>query len=125
MHYAGGSTPELTMLRSASLVIIALTACGSPLPPKAGPLAPGGPAAATTASTEPPKDVKPPRIALVLGGGGARGFAHVGVLRVLEQEKIPIDLVVGTSVGSLIGALYASDPNTFELEWKAFKIEKE
>ena len=42
------------------------------------------------------------------GGGAARGFAHVGVIRVLEQEKIPIDMVVGTSVGSLIGAIYAS-----------------
>ncbi len=43
------------------------------------------------------------------GGGAARGFAHVGVIRALEQEKIPIDLVVGTSVGSLIGAIYAHD----------------
>jgi NTE family protein len=66
-----------------------------------------------------------PRVALVLGGGAARGFAHVGVLRVLEQEKIPIDLIVGTSVGSLIGALYAEDRNSFELEWTAFQLEKE
>jgi NTE family protein len=73
----------------------------------------------------PPKEVPPPRIALVLGGGGARGFAHVGVLRVLAEEKIPIKLIVGTSVGSLIGALYAAEPNVFELEWKAFKIEQD
>jgi NTE family protein len=66
-----------------------------------------------------------PKIALVLGGGAARGFAHVGVIRVLEQEKIPIDLIVGTSVGSLIGAIYASDLNSFELEWTAFSLEKE
>ena len=65
-----------------------------------------------------------PRVALVLGGGAARGFAHVGVIRVLEQEKIPIDLVVGTSVGSLIGAIYARDGNSFELEWTAFSLEK-
>ncbi len=65
-----------------------------------------------------------PRIALVLGGGAARGFAHVGVIRTLEQEKVPIDLLVGTSVGSLIGAIYAHDANSFELEWTAFSLEK-
>jgi len=67
----------------------------------------------------------PPKIALVLGGGAARGFAHVGVIRVLEQEKIPIHMIIGTSVGSLIGALYASDPNSFNLEWLSFSIEKD
>jgi NTE family protein len=61
----------------------------------------------------------------VLGGGAARGFAHVGVIRALEQEKIPIDLIVGTSVGSLIGAIYANDLNSFELEWTAFALEKD
>ena len=66
-----------------------------------------------------------PKIALVLGGGAARGFAHVGVIRVLEQEKIPIDMIVGTSAGSLIGAIYASDMNSFELEWTAFALEKD
>ncbi len=66
-----------------------------------------------------------PKIALVLGGGAARGFAHIGVIRTLEQEKIPIDLIVGTSVGSLIGALYAGEGNSFELEWTAFSLEKE
>ncbi len=66
-----------------------------------------------------------PKIALVLGGGAARGFAHVGVIRALEQEKIPIDMIVGTSVGSLIGAIYASDLNSFELEWTAFTLEKD
>lgn len=66
-----------------------------------------------------------PKIALVLGGGAARGFAHVGVIRALEQERIPIDLIVGTSVGSLIGAIYANDLNSFELEWTAFSLEKE
>lgn len=47
------------------------------------------------------------RVGLALGGGGARGFAHIGVLEVLEAEKIPVDIVSGTSMGSLIGALYA------------------
>ncbi len=66
-----------------------------------------------------------PKIALVLGGGAARGFAHVGVIRALEQEKIPIDMVVGTSVGSLIGAIYAADVSSFDLEWTAFQLEKD
>ena len=66
-----------------------------------------------------------PRIALALGGGAARGFAHIGVIRALEQEKIPIDSIVGTSVGSLIGAIYAHDLNSFELEWTAFTLEKD
>ncbi len=66
-----------------------------------------------------------PRVALVLGGGAARGFAHIGVIRVLEREKIPVDLIVGTSVGSLIGALYAHEANSFELEWTAFTLEKD
>lgn len=69
----------------------------------------------------PPK----PKIALVLGGGAARGFAHVGVIRALEQEKVPIDMVVGTSVGGLIGAIYASDLSSFDLEWTAFQLEKD
>lgn len=53
------------------------------------------------------KQAEEHRLALVLGGGGARGFAHVGVIRELEKEKIPIHLIVGVSVGSLVGALYA------------------
>jgi NTE family protein len=71
--------------------------------------------------TEPKRE---PRIALVLGGGSAKGFAHVGVIRILEQEKIPIHMIVGTSVGSLIGAIYASNPDSFQLEWATFKIER-
>ena len=65
-----------------------------------------------------------PKIAVVLGGGSAKGFAHVGVLRVLEKERIPIHMIVGTSVGSLIGGIYASNPDSFQLEWAAFKINK-
>ena len=49
-----------------------------------------------------------PRVALVLSGGGARGGAHIGVLRVLEREGIPIDLIVGVSYGALVGGLYAA-----------------
>jgi NTE family protein len=57
----------------------------------------------------------PPRVAVVLGGGAFRGIAHVGVLKVFEEEKIPIDLIIGTSAGSLIGALYADNPHVDSL----------
>ena len=57
-----------------------------------------------------------PKIGLVLGGGGARGAAHIGVLKVLEENRIPVDLVVGTSMGSIIGGLYASGMSPEEIE---------
>jgi NTE family protein len=59
-----------------------------------------------------------PRIGLVLGGGGARGSAHIGVLKVLEEMHIPIDYVVGTSMGSIVGGGYASGKSPEELEAK-------
>ena len=58
------------------------------------------------------------RIGLALGGGGARGLAHVGVLKVLEKEKIPIRLIAGTSIGALVGGAYASGINADELQKK-------
>ena len=57
-----------------------------------------------------------PKIALVLSGGGAKGFAHIGVLKVLEEEGIPIDLIVGTSMGSLVGGIYSIGYSSSELE---------
>jgi len=56
------------------------------------------------------------KIALVLGGGGARGLAHVGVLKALEREKIKIDLIVGCSAGAMIGAMYAQTPHVDVVE---------
>ncbi len=52
-----------------------------------------------------------PRIGLALGGGGARGAAHFGVLRVLEKERIPIDMIAGTSMGAIVGGMYAQNPD--------------
>lgn len=63
----------------------------------------------------PPHVPKPPRIGLALGGGAARGFAHIGVIQVLEEQGIKVDLVAGTSAGSLVAALYASGKNGREL----------
>jgi len=57
-----------------------------------------------------------PKIALVLSGGGARGGAHVGVLKVLEQNRIPIDMIIGTSMGSFMGGLYAAGNTPQEIE---------
>jgi NTE family protein len=59
---------------------------------------------------------QPVSVALVLGGGGPRGFAHVGVLKALEQEGIKPDVIVGSSMGALIGVLYAANPDAAALE---------
>jgi NTE family protein len=66
-----------------------------------------------------------PVIAFVLGGGGARGFAHAGVLKVLDDAGIRADLVVGTSAGSLVGALYAGGVRNHELLETALAVQRE
>jgi NTE family protein len=65
---------------------------------------------------------RPPAIGVALGGGFARGIAHIGVLKVLEQEAIPVRMVAGTSVGALIGAAYCSGLTIAELEQLAHKV---
>ncbi len=76
------------------------------------------PAAHAQTPTTPPQ----PRIGLVLSGGGARGLAHVGVLKVLERERIPVDLIAGTSMGAIIGGLYASGMSAQDLERELLQI---
>jgi len=75
-----------------------------------------------------PKEAKPPpkpaKIAIVLGAGASRGFAHIGVLKVLESNKIPVHMIVGTSAGSFVGSLYAYGYNAFQLQKMSFSIEK-
>jgi NTE family protein len=63
-----------------------------------------------------PETTGRPKIGLVLSGGGARGFAHIGVLKVLEENNVPIDYIVGTSMGSIIGGLYAIGLTPEEIE---------
>jgi len=75
------------------------------------------------ATVPPPVPPKPARIAVVLGGGGSKVFAHIGVLKVLEAQKIPIHMIVGTSAGSLVGSLYASGKTAFELQGIAMKMD--
>ena len=69
-----------------------------------------------------PQDQKP-RVALVLGAGGPRGFAHIGVLKVLEENGIEADLVVGASVGAMLGALYAHGVPAKEMERIALELD--
>lgn len=65
---------------------------------------------------------KKQKIALVLGGGAARGLANIGVLKVLEEEHIPFDLIIGSSIGGLIGAAYSLGVSVQELEKNALKL---
>ena len=87
------------LLLAPALLILA--ACSTPAPP------------APTIAVVPQAPIK---IALALGGGAARGFAHVGVIKALEAQGIVPDIIVGTSAGSVVGALYAAGYNGFELQ---------
>ncbi|MBU1427180.1 MAG: patatin-like phospholipase family protein [Gammaproteobacteria bacterium] len=71
---------------------------------------------ACTTTTPLGADRPPAKIALALGGGAARGFAHVGVIKALEAQGITADIVVGTSAGSVVGALYAGGLNGFQIQ---------
>ncbi len=64
------------------------------------------------------------KVALVLSGGGARALAHAGVIEILEKNNIPISVIVGSSAGSVIGALYADDPNAKHLKKKVIALNK-
>jgi NTE family protein len=68
---------------------------------------------------------KPAKIAVVLGAGAARGFSHIGVLKVLEANKIPVHMIVGTSAGSFVGSLYAYGFNAFQLQKMSFDLRKD
>ncbi|MDR3417009.1 MAG: patatin-like phospholipase family protein [Nevskia sp.] len=82
-------------------------------------------AACTARQPQPDPSLPPaPRLALVLGGGAARGFAHVGVIKVLESHGIVPDLVVGTSAGCVAGALYAAGYSGFDLQQMAFDLDR-
>jgi len=108
------SVPGLSRSLCLALVFLLVVSCQSAVTPTPRPI-----------ERRPEQVIKrEPRIALVLGGGSSKGFTHVGVIRVLEQEKIPIHMVVGASVGSLIGGIYAARPDSFQLEWTAFKIDR-
>ena len=92
----------------ATLALGACTHAAKPVPP---PLAPPPP---------PPKL----KIGLALGGGAAKGFAHIGVIKMLEASGIHPDVVAGTSAGSVVGALYASGMDAFQMQRVAFGLDE-
>jgi len=85
-----------------------------------------GPSAQPPPIVQPPvqSPPKPAKVALVLGAGSSKGFAHIGVLKILETNKVPIHMIIGTSVGSAVGCLYAYGYNAFQLQKISFSIEK-
>ena len=99
----------LQLAMAAASVAMAGCQTAPQLPPPAVPVEP------PPAAAPPPPPPKPPRIGLALGGGAARGFAHIGVIQALEESGLRPDLVVGTSAGSLVAALYASGKRPAEL----------
>lgn len=94
-------------------VLLLMVACAS-VPPPSPPVATTQPPVAETSVAK-----KIPKLGLALGGGAARGFAHIGVLQVLEEEGIKPTLVVGTSAGSVVAAFYASGKTASQLQWLA------
>lgn len=104
------------------ILAIGLAGCASPSkPPPAVP-----PQAEPVVTPEPvPEPLPaPPKIALVLGGGAAKGFAHIGVIKSLESHGFIPDIVVGTSAGSVVAALYAGGVNGFELQRIALSMDE-
>jgi NTE family protein len=106
---------------------VLLSACQTTPPPTAPPVVTPPVVAVPLpppAVAPPPRAPTPPRIGLALGGGAARGFAHIGVIQVLEEAGIRPDLVVGTSAGSLVAALYASGKSGSEMATLALAMDE-
>ena len=105
--------------RALLAALLASGLAGCQTPPPVSPAPPPPPTAPVALKTP-----KPPRIGLALGGGAARGFAHIGVIQVLEEAGIRPDLVVGTSAGSLVAALYAAGRTGAELARVALAMDE-
>lgn len=81
-------------------------------------------AGCTSAPQQPAKPAPKVKIGLALGGGAAKGFAHIGVIKMLEAQGIHADVVAGTSAGSVVGSLYAGGMDAFELQQRAFALDE-
>ena len=128
---------KLTLLRLSWLGVLVLSGCASVKPtetigvkappsiemPSAG-VTPSLPQVSPPLAIEPVAPAKVLHLGLALGGGAARGFAHVGVIQVLEEAGIQPEIVVGTSAGSLVAALYASGKNSTQLRRVAETMEE-
>jgi len=111
------AVPMSIRYRLALLCVVAasLAACGGEVRPS--------PAAVNPRVVAPAP--KPVRIGLALGGGAAKGFAHIGVIKMLEANGIKVDVVSGTSAGSVVGALYASGLDAFALQTQAVALDED
>ena len=106
--------PQLGLAALLLASVLLLTGCAGPAPVRSDTVAP-------VAEVPAPR---PPRIGLALGGGAARGFAHVGVIAVLEEAGLRPSVLVGTSAGSLVAALYASGKTSAQLQQTALNMEE-
>ena len=104
----------------ALLVCASLVACGGTQPTQSAATAQ---APVTTTAAVPPAG-SPIKIGIALGGGAAKGFAHIGVIKMLEANGFVPAVVSGTSAGSVVGAMYASGMNAFELQEKAVALDE-
>ena len=110
------AAPPVARLTLAVAATLGVAACGS----APSPARPDAAASATPASPA----AAPVRIGIALGGGAAKGFAHIGVIKMLEANGFTPAVVSGTSAGSVVGALYASGMNAFELQEKAVALDE-
>ena len=105
-------TESMTLARVVQgALLTAVSASAAALPPKAAAVGGGGQA------------LPRPRVCLVLSGGGALGLAHAGVIKVLEELRVPVDCVAGTSMGAIVGGLYATGYSPAELEELALRTD--
>lgn len=103
--------------RSLLLALPFLLIAGCATPPAPAPVV-------VVAPVEQPKPLRIPRIGIALGGGAAKGFAHIGVIKTLEAQGLTPEVVSGTSAGSVVGALYASGMNGFALQEQSFALDE-